>query len=266
MIGAVGEVTELEVTTAVTCPTVRIHPAIIAQAAATSALMCRGGSRLGVGSGEALNEHIVGARWPTADVRLEMLEEAIEVIRALGTGERVDHHGTHYTVEDARLYTRPEEPVPILVSAFGPKALSLAARIGDGFVTTQPDPDAVQSYRSQGGGGPSSAGAKVCYGPSREDSVKTVHRLWSNAGVPGELAQVLPSPRHFEQVAELVEPEKVSETLACGPDLDEHVNKLREYVDAGYDELYISQIGEFSQEFFDVYADEVLPALRGIRS
>ena len=180
VIGAIGEVTGLEVTTAVTCPTVRIHPAIIAQAAATSALMCRGGFRLGVGSGEALNEHVVGARWPVAEVRLEMLEEAIDISRALGTGERVNHHGTHYTVEDARLYTRPADPVPILVSAFGPKALSLAARVGDG--------------------------------PSREDSIKTVHRLWANAGVPGELAQVLPSPKHFEQVAELVGPE-IAEVL-----------------------------------------------------
>ena len=262
VIGAVGEVTNLPVTTAVTCPTIRIHPAVVAQAAATSALMCRGGFRLGVGSGEALNEHVTGARWPTADVRLDMLEEAVDVMRRLWTGERVNHHGTHYTVEDARIYTRPDEPVEVLVSAFGPKAMELAARIADGFITTVPDADAIESYRSQGGRGPVTAGAKACYGASREESVKKAHRLWSNAGVPGELAQVLPSPRHFEQAAELVPPEKIGEAMPCGPDADEHIEKLAKYVEAGYDEIYVSQIGEFSQEFFDFYESDVLPALR----
>lgn len=262
VIGAVGEATALEVTTAVTCPTIRIHPAVVAQAAATSALVCRGGFRLGVGSGEALNEHVTGARWPVADVRLEMLEEAVQVIRALLTGERVNHHGRHYTVEDARLYTCPDEAVPVLVSAFGPKALALAARVGDGFVHVAPDGGSVASYREQGGRGPTSAGAKVCYGPSREEAVATLHRLWPNAALPGELAQVLPSPKHFEQAAELVTPGQLSETMACGPDLDEHVEKLLAYAEAGFDELYVSQVGPTSQEFFDVYGSEVLPALR----
>ena len=130
VIGAISQVCDLPVTTAVTCPTVRIHPAVIAQAAATAGVMTKGRFRLGVGSGEALNEHVTGARWPTADVRLDMLEEAVAVIRELFTGERVDHHGTHYTVEDARLYTRPEQPVPILVSGFGPKAIEVAASGG----------------------------------------------------------------------------------------------------------------------------------------
>jgi G6PDH family F420-dependent oxidoreductase len=262
VIGAVGEVTGLEVTTAVTCPTIRIHPAVVAQAAATSGVLCRGGFRLGVGSGEALNEHVTGARWPVADVRLDMLEEAIEVMRRLFTEDKVTHHGRHYTVEDARLYTRPDQPVPILVSAFGSKAMSLAARVADGFVNTGPDPDAVAQYRDQGGRGPTSAGAKVSYGRSRDDAVATAHRLWAHTGVPGELSQVLPSPAHFEQVSELVEPEKIGGTMPCGPDVEEHVEKLSQYVDAGYDELYISQVGEFSPEFFKVYGDEVLPALR----
>ena len=199
MIGALSQVTRLPVTTAVTAPTMRIHPAIIAQAVATSAVLHEGRFVLGVGSGEALNEHVVGARWPTADVRLEMLEEAVGVIRELFGGESVDHHGTHYTVEDARIYTRPEEPVPIYVSGFGPKAIEVAARIGDGFVTTKPSADDVQLYRKHGGTGPVEAGTKVCWAPTREQGVKTAHRLWSNSGLPGELAQVLPTPAHFEQ-------------------------------------------------------------------
>ena len=262
VIGAVAEVCDLPVMTAVTCPTMRIHPAVIAQAAATSARLCTGGFRLGVGSGEALNEHVTGSRWPTADVRLEMLEEAVEVIRMLLTGERVTHHGRHYTVEDARIFTLPDRPLDILVSAFGPEAVALAARIGDGFVTAQPDAEGLASYREQGGRGPATAGAKACYGPDREKAQELAHRLWPNTGLPGELAQVLPSPAHFEQASELVTPEMIGETTPCGPDLDEHVEKLSANVDAGFDELYVAQIGPDQEEFFEAYASTVLPALR----
>src|SRR2546423_9342606 len=138
MIGALSQVCRLPITTAVTCPTVRIHPAIIAQSAATSAVLTEGRFRLGIGSGEALNEHILGDAWPSADVRLEMLEEAVEVMRELWTGEFVDHHGEYYMVENARIYTLPDEPVPVYVSGFGPKSIDLAARIGDGYVSTMP--------------------------------------------------------------------------------------------------------------------------------
>lgn len=262
VIGALSQVTTLPVTTAVTCPTVRIHPVVMAHAAATAALQCEGGFRFGVGSGEALNEHVTGARWPTADVRLEMLEEAVEVIRRLIAGERLTHHGTHYTVEDAEIYSRPDEAVPVLVSGFGPKAISLAARIADGYITTQPDAEGLKSYRDQGGSGVSMAGAKASYAASRDEAVATAHRIWSNAGVPGELAQVLPSPRHFEQVSSLVTPDMVAEAMPCGPDAEEHVEKLRAYRDAGYDELYVSAVGEHNEDFFRFYADEVLPALR----
>ena len=262
VIGALSQATGLEVTTAVTCPTVRIHPAIIDQATATSALMCPGGFRRGVGSGEALNEHVTGSRWPIADVRLEMLEEAVEVIRKLLAGGQVDHHGKHYTVEDAELFTRPDGQVPIVVSGFGPKAIELAARIGDGFVTTKPAADDIESYRSQGGKGPTMAGAKVCYAASRDEAVATAHRLWPNSGLPGELAQVLPSPAHFEQASQLVTPDMIAKTSPCGPDVEEHVTKLKEYVDAGFDELYVSQMGPTSAGFFKVYEDQVLPALR----
>jgi G6PDH family F420-dependent oxidoreductase len=262
VIGALSQATRLEVTTAVTCPTVRIHPAVVAQAAATAAVMCPGGFRLGVGSGEALNEHVTGARWPSADVRLEMLEEAVEVIRRLVGGENLTHHGRHYTVEDATVFTRPDEVMPVLVSGFGPKAIELAARIGDGFVTTMPDADAREAYRSAGGRGPAVAGAKACYGPDRAEAMATAHRLWANAAVPGELAQVLPSPAHFEQASQLVTPDMVAESMPCGPDVDHHIEMLRQYVDAGYDELYVSQVGPTSPEFFKVYEQEVLPELR----
>jgi G6PDH family F420-dependent oxidoreductase len=257
VIGALAEATDLPVTTAVTCPTVRIHPAVIAQAAATSAVLHEGRFQLGVGSGEALNEHITGARWPEVDVRLEMLEEAIEVIRLLWQGGQHSHHGRHYTVENARVYDLPDEPPPILVSGFGPKAIRLAARVGDGFCTTSPERDAIGLYRSEGGKGPVQAGTKVCFGSDRDDALATVLRLWPNEALPGELAQVLPTPAHFEQACELVTGDRI--VTPVGPDIEEHVSSLRQYADAGVDELFIQQIGADQDAFFTTWAREVLP-------
>jgi G6PDH family F420-dependent oxidoreductase len=264
VIGAVSQVCDLPVTTAVTCPTVRIHPAIIAQAAATSALLLRGGFRLGVGSGEALNEHILADRWPPAEVRLEMLEEAVEVIRALWTTDRVDHHGVYYDVEDARLYTRPEQPPPVYVSGFGPKAIEVAARIGDGFVTTKPAADDIAAYRDAGGTGPVEAGVKMCWAPSLEEGVATAHRLWATSGVPGELSQVLPSPRHFEQASQLVTPQATGGSVACGPDPERHAGVVREYAQAGVDLLAIAQMGPAQEEFIDFFTTQVRPLLTDV--
>jgi G6PDH family F420-dependent oxidoreductase len=257
VIGALAEATSLPVTTGVTCPTVRIHPAIIAQAAATSGVLHRGRFQLGVGSGEALNEHILGDRWPEADMRLEMLEEAVEVIRLLWQGGDCSHHGRHYTVENARVYDLPDEPPPIVVSGFGPKAIRLAAKIGDGFCTTSPDEEAIGLYRSEGGAGPVQAGTKVCFMDSREHALETVLRLWPNEGLPGELAQVLPTPAHFEQACELVTGDHIASPV--GPDLDEHAASLRQYADAGVDELFVQQIGPEQDAFFSTWAKEILP-------
>jgi G6PDH family F420-dependent oxidoreductase len=258
-IGAISRVCDLPVTTAVTCPTVRIHPAVIAQAAATSALLLDGRFTLGVGSGEALNEHILGDAWPDADTRLEMLEEAVAVIRTLWRGGMQDHRGRHYTLQNARIYDLPDEPPPIHVSGFGPKAVRLAARIADGYVTTMPDAELIYLYRSEGGTGPIQAGTKVCFGPDEAQARKTAHRLWPNEGLPGELAQVLPAPAHFEQVCELVSEDMVAQAVPCGPDLDRHVEALEAYADAGVDELFVQQIGPDQDAFFDTWAAEVLP-------
>jgi G6PDH family F420-dependent oxidoreductase len=258
-IGALAEATRLPVTTAVTCPTVRIHPAVIAQAAATSAVLLESRFSLGVGSGEALNEHILGDAWPEAEVRLEMLEEAVEIIRTLWEGGQRSHRGRHYTVENARIYTLPDAPPPILVSGFGPKSVELAGRVGDGYVTTMPDTQLIERFRSAGGEGkPIQAGTKVCYAADEAEARRTAHRLWPNEVLPGELAQVLSTPEHFQQATELVTEEMVAEAVPCGPDLDRHVAALQEFADAGVDELYVQQIGG-GQEFFDVYEREVLP-------
>jgi G6PDH family F420-dependent oxidoreductase len=257
VIGALSSMTRLPVTTAVTCPTIRTHPAIIAQAAATSAVMLEGRFNLGVGTGEALNEHVTGAGWPEADVRLEMLEEAVAVIRTLWEGGQRSHRGPHYTVENARIYDLPDAPPPILVSGFGPKAIDVAARIGDGFVTTSPDADGIGQYRAGGGTGPVHAGMKVCFMDDADEARRTVHRIWPNEALPGELAQILPTPSHFEQACELVSPDMLSTPV--GPDIDEHVAALQAFADAGVDELYVSQIGPDQDGFFERWAPAVLP-------
>ena len=258
VIGALAEATPLPVTTGVTCPTMRIHPAVIAQAAATSGVLHEGRFSLGVGSGEALNEHILGEHWPEADVRLEMLEEAVEVMRHLWQGGQRSHRGRHYTVENARVYDLPQERVSVLVSGFGPKAISLAAKIGDGYVTMAPDADAIAQYRSEGGRGPVHSGTKVCYMASEEQARETVMRLWPNEALPGELAQILPTPTHFEQAAGLVRPEDLSTPM--GPDVEAQIEARREYETAGIDELYVQQVGPEKDAFVAEWAPRVVRA------
>jgi G6PDH family F420-dependent oxidoreductase len=262
VIGALSEATSLPISTAVTCPTVRVHPAIIAQASATAAVQTNGGFTLGVGSGEALNEHIYGDAWPSASTRLAMLEEAVEVIRALHRGQTVDYEGEFYDVVNARVYTLPSEPVPIYVSGFGMKSAQLAGRIGDGFVSVQPDADLVSAFRDAGGGDrPAQAGLKVCYGSDEQDAVATAHRLWPNDQLPGELAQVLPSPKHFEQASTLVTPDQVASSTPCGPDVQRYAKAVTEFVKAGYDEIYLQQIGPDQEAFFEFWSTKLASEL-----
>jgi G6PDH family F420-dependent oxidoreductase len=244
---------------------VRIHPAIIAQAAATSAVMLGGNFVLGVGSGEALNEHILGDRWPEADERLEMLEEAVHVIRTLWQGGVHNLQGRHYRVERARIYDLPESPPPILISGFGPKAIDLAARIADGYVTVGPDAESVQRFKTNAkqDGVIIQGGLKVCWDSDEAKARQTLHRLWPNDALPGELAQILPTPQHFEQASQLVTEEMLAEQTACGPDIERHVQAIQEYADAGFDELYVQQIGPEQDAFFDAYREQVLPRLDG---
>jgi G6PDH family F420-dependent oxidoreductase len=263
-IGAIAQALPgVQVTTAVTCPTIRIHPAVIAHAAATAAVMLGGRFCLGVGSGEALNEHIFGDHWPEADERLEMLEEAVYVIRKLWEGGVHDHRGTHYRVEHARIYDLPETPPKIIVSGFGSKAVDLAAKIGDGYCTVGPDADSVKRYREQSSNGQLvQGGLKVCWSEDEARARKTVHQLWANEALPGELAQILPTPAHFEQASELVTEEMIAQDVTCGPDVDRHLEAIRAYERAGFDELYINQIGPEQDAFFAAYREHVLPELQ----
>ena len=262
VIGALSQACSLPVTTAVTCPTTRTHPAIVAQAAATAAVQLKGRFTLGIGTGEALNEHVLGDPWPSVDVRLAQLEEAVEVMRELWEGGQVTRRGRFYDVDTARIYTRPETPPDIYVSAFGPKALDLAARIGDGFINTAPDGDTVSSFKEKSGGKPCQGGVKVAWADTEDEGVDHAHRLWSNAGLPGELAQVLPTPSHFEQASELVTRESTADSIVAGPDVDRHVDLMQQYVDAGYDEVYVANMGPHYLPMIETYGRDVLPALR----
>lgn len=259
--GAIAATTGMRITTGVTCPTVRIHPAVVAQAAASMGELSHGRFRLGVGSGEALNEHIIGHRWPPAETRLEMLEEAVEVMRKLWDGGRVNHRGRHYVVEDARIYTRPDRPVEVIVSGFGPKSIDLAARIADGFITTKPQAPAIERYRRGGGKGPTVAALKHCFGPDEAAARKLAHHLWANEQLPGEMAQVLPSPTHFEQASKLVTEDMVAEVVPCGPDPERHAGAITQYLEAGFDEVFVNQIGPDLAGFLKFFNDEVRPRL-----
>lgn len=262
VIGALSQVTSLPITTAVTCPMIRTHPAVIAQAAATAAVQCEGRFVLGVGSGEALNEHITGERWPPVGVRLSMLHEACEIIRQLHTGEEITYRGEHYTVENARLYTLPEQPVPIYVSAFGPQAARLAGRIGDGFCSAIPDSGLVRTFRDGAGSKPAQAGLKVCWADTEEEGRATARRLWRNELLPGTLPQTLPTPRDFEPATSLITEQMVGEQFPCGSDPQRVLDSVQQFEDAGYDEVYLQQIGPEQERFFEAWSRELLPRMR----
>jgi len=262
VIGGIAQATErLGLGTGVTCPTVRIHPAIVAQAAATAADLLPGRFFLGVGTGENLNEHVLGDRWPETDVRLEMLEEAVGVIRQLWEGKLTSHHGRHYTVENARIYTLPERLPPIHVAGAGQKASELAGRIGDGFIGTAPDEEALSTFEQAGGKGkPRYGQLTVCWAADEETARKTATEWWPNLAVPGQLGQELPLPSLFEQAATLVREEDM-DVIPLGPDPEQHLASIRQYFDAGYDHVYVHQIGPDQEGFFRFYEREVMPKL-----
>jgi G6PDH family F420-dependent oxidoreductase len=261
VLGAIATcTTKLRVGTGVTCPIIRVHPALVAQAAATAACLFEGRFFLGVGTGENLNEHIVGERWPPTEVRRDMLAEAVDVMRELWRGGLVTHRGRHFTVENARLYTLPEEPFDLYVAAGGLEAAELAAQIGDGIIATAPDRDLLASFDGGGGSGPRFGMVTVCWAESEAAARSTALEWWPNGGLKGTLGQELPLPSHFEQAASMVSEEDIAGAVACGPDPAVHLAKIHEYVDAGFDHVYIHQVGPDQQGFFDFYEQALRPA------
>ena len=261
VIGGIAQATErIRLGTGVTCPTMRIHPAIIAQAAATSAAMMPGRFFLGVGTGENLNEHILGAKWPAPDERLEMLEEAVEVIRLLWQGGYQTHRGRHYTVEQARIYTLPEQLPEIAVAAAQPRAAELAGRIGDAFVAVEPNGQLVQNFEQNGGSGkPRYGHLTACWAETEDEAKRIAHENWPNAGLEGPLSQELALPAHFEAAAGMVEPDDLAETMPLGPDPERYLEQITAFEDAGFDHVYIHQVGNDQEGFMRFARRELMP-------
>ena len=268
VIGGIAHATKrLRLGTGVTCPTVRVHPAIMAQAAATAAAMMEGRFFFGVGTGENLNEHVIGQGWPETEVRQERLREAIEIIRQLWRGGYQSHHGRHYTVENARLYTLPETLPPLMIAAGGPKSAEVAARLGDGLIGTSPDDKMLTKFDEAGGRGkPKIAELGVCWAADERSARRTAHEWWPTAAMESSLSWELPLPKHFQDVATLVTEDAVAESIVCGPDVDRHVEAIKKYADAGYDHVCIHQIGPDQQGFLKFYERDVMPRLSKLRA
>ena len=262
VLGGIGTATEsIEVGVGVSSPILRIHPAILAQAVATTGLLMDGRLTWGVGTGENLNEHVLGDPWPAYEVRAAMLEESVELIRRLWAEKSVTHRGEYFTVEDARIHDRPDTPVPIVISAFGDTSAGLAARIGDGLWLSSLDPDTIAAFEKAGGSGPIFSQLTLCWGPDRDEAIELAHRQWPNTGLPGQLNQELRTILDFEQAVELVTPELISEKVPCGPDPEPVIEKVLEARDAGVDHLYFHQIGEDQEGFVAFWEKEIRDAV-----
>ena len=262
-LGGIAQATEkIVVGTGVTAPIIRVHPAIVAQAAATIGCMMPGRFFLGVGSGENLNEHIHGARWPLPDERLDMLEEAIEVIRLLWQGGEQTHRGKHYTVDHARVYDLPDELPGIFVAAAQTKAAELAGRAGDGLISTSPDDEVVKTFEQNGGDGKRKLGMMhVAYDRDAKAGLKRAHELWPNLALQGPLGQELATPSDFDEAAPMVSEDDVAENTPHGPDPEPYLELIRKYGDAGFTHVYVHQIGENQDEWAEFAARELMPKL-----
>ncbi|WP_414470126.1 TIGR03557 family F420-dependent LLM class oxidoreductase [Methanobacterium sp. ACI-7] len=259
-LGGISQVTNtLEIGTAVTCPTVRIHPAVIAQAAATAASMLPGRFIFGVGSGENLNEHILGDKWHSAPIRIDMLEEAVDVIRTLWQGGMQDYDGIYYVVENAQIYTLPEKLPPIIMAADGPIAAEAAARSGDGLMASGGKNDIIDKFKESGGEGPCYSEVTLSWGKTDDDAIDMAYKYWPIMGLKGEFGWELATTTHFDQIAENVEREDVAKKVLCSSDPEDHIKKIQKSVDAGYTHVCIQQIGIEQEDFIDFYSKEILP-------
>jgi coenzyme F420-dependent glucose-6-phosphate dehydrogenase len=222
---------------------------------------------LGVGTGENLNEHILGGRWPETEVRQERLAEAIEVIRLLWQGGNRSYHGRHFTVENARLYSLPDAPPPLLVAVGGRRGAEQAAQLGDGMIGTEPERALVTTFDRAGGSGkPRYAELTVCWAKDEATARRAAREQWPTAGMESSLSWELPLPAHFEAVARLVSEDDVAESVTCGPDPAKHLAAIGKYADAGYDHICVHQVGKDQKGFFQFYEHEILPELKTLRT
>lgn len=267
VLGGIAVATErIRVGTGVTCPTTRIHPALVAQAAATAAAMLPGRFWLGIGSGENLNEHIVGCGWPETAVRQERMVEAVEVIRLLWEGGLESHRGKHFTVENARIYTLPSEPPPIYIATAGERATAIAGEIGDGMFGLVPDPSVIEAFEAAGGAGKPRIGQiHACLGRTEKEARCTALEWWPNAVASGSLPWELPLPSHFQEATEWADEDAIAAEVVCGTEPGPFAEAAREFVEAGYDHVYFHQIGPEQERFLEFSERELLPALAELR-
>jgi G6PDH family F420-dependent oxidoreductase len=266
VLGAAAQATErIPLMTYVTTPTMRYHPAIVAQKAATMALLAPGRFRLGLGAGEQLNEHVVGRSFPSVDLRQEMLAEAVTIIRRLWDGGYVTHHGKHFTVEQAKLFDRPEVPPAIGIAASGPASCRLAGELGDLLIAVEPKAELVQEFVAAGGAGKPVVGQPaVCWGADTAACRRLAHEQFAWAVGDWKIRAELPGPTNFQSFAKAVSEEEVASMMPCGPRLDAVVQSVKAWVDAGFTELALVQIGPEQDAFCDFYARELGPALRAL--
>jgi G6PDH family F420-dependent oxidoreductase len=270
--GALGASTSLRFGPGVSAPGFRYHPAILAQASATLAAMFPGRFWLGLGAGEALNEHIVGDYWPEAPVRSERLMEAVEVIQKLFTGKVVKHKGPHFTLESAKLYTLPATPPPIYLATSGPVNSERTGRVCDGIITVGAPDEKIKTLLGRFEKGAREAGKDpstmphiiqlhVSWAETRAAAVEQAVREWPNGGMRFPKADIR-NPEDFAAIAELVKPEHFEGRVFSSPDLGEHAAHIQHFIDLGFDEVYIHNVGRNQQEFIAAFGREVRPALR----
>lgn len=264
VIGSIAQATgRLRVGIGVTCPLIRLHPAIVAQAAATTAALLPGRFMLGLGTGEHLNEHIFGDYWPPGATRRAMLEEAVALIRLLWQGGLRSHKGQYYTVENAQLYTLPEQLPPVLIAASGTRSAHMAGHLGDGLITVGVQAKLVDRFIAAGGAGkPRYAELNVCWAPDEAEARRLAHARWPIAGMQGALLSDLRLPSHFAQAASTITEEEIAQAVICGPDPARHIAAIAQAAEAGYTHVWVHQIGPDQAGFFQFYAQEVLPKLR----
>jgi len=263
-LGGISQVTEnLNLITGVTCPTIRQHPALVAQAAATVATMMPGRFTLGVGSGENLNEHIYGDHWPPAPIRIDMLAEAVDVIRTLWQGGMQDYEGLYYHVENAQIYTLPEELPSIFMAADGPIAATTAGNCGDGLIVGGGKKELLDIFNETGGKGkPAYSEVSLSYAETDEKAVDLVYKYWPLMAVKGKLSWEIPTPTHFEGLVENVKKEDIPKRITCSSDPQVHIDKIKKNIDAGFDLICIQHIGNNQDECIEFYKEEVLPEFR----
>lgn len=250
--------------TGVTCPTIRYHPAIIAQAAATTALLSDGRFTLGVGSGEQLSEHVTGHPWPVVGVRHAMLREALEIIRLLWSGGYRTYRGTHLSISDARVFDLPETLPDIVVAAGGPKAARIAGELGDGLFATEPRTDLIDAYTAAGGTGSRWAEVPLAYAGTVDAALESAHRLFRFGPTGWKIQAELPNVRNFEAATAFVRTEDMADAFGAGPDVETHVATVKGFADAGYDRLALISAGPDVEEFFTFYERELAGRLRAL--